>query len=508
MAKALPAGRAIRSRPVFGLFDPEGWAWATTKAAFWLLVIVLSLGYIPDRAYYFIVSRTIDLGILGWSPVNLCPPENSTKMPCPVPAGAVLPWQGSPAELALPQGRTQGAATQIGTNLLYIGGSDGTKASATTYVAKVDKGNYGPWAEGPALPEARSDAAFASLNGTGYLIGGLGPDGKATDSVWSLGLDPATSALGSWTVVKGLKLPAPRAGAAAIAVTDGLVVAGGWGADGKASTAVWKSTLDSKGVLSAFKEQAALLRPVAEASIAFEGTFLWLYGGSDDKGPVGSVQRAGVGALATPAGSAAPGASGAAAPTAAAASPAASGAPQGVVQWGLQDAAKLPAARTGAAGFAANGALYLVGGSDGSTAKRDLYWALPDATGNLPGGWHRLDPTDLPAGVVDAAPVVAGSTVLIIGGTSGGAPLTGAYRASLAPQAPFFRLGLVGVTVPGLQIGGEIGQQLGYLAAAGVGTGNFVILIIIGWAFNHRPQIRAWLERRRIAREAKAPKAA
>ena len=509
MAKALPAGRPIRTRPVFGLFDPEGWAWATTKATFWLLVIILSLGYIPDRAYYFIVSRTIDLGILGWSPVNLCPPENTTKMPCPVPAGAVLPWQASPAELALPQGRTQGAATQIGTNLLYIGGSDGSKASATTYVARVDKGNYGPWAEGPALPAARSDAAFASLNGTGYLIGGLGPDGKATDSVWSLGLDPASGALGSWTVVKDLKLPAPRAGASAVAVTDGFVVAGGWDAAGKASTAVWKSTLDSKGVLGAFKEQAALLHPVAEAAIAFEGSYLWVYGGSDDKGPVNAVQRASIGALAAaPTGSGAPNASGAAAPAAAAASPSASGAPQGVVQWAVQDAANLPAARTDAAGFAVNGALYLVGGSDGSTAKRELYWALPDTTGNLPDRWHRLEPTDLPAGVVDGAPVVAGSTVLIIGGTSDGAPLTGAYRASLAPQAPFFRLGLVGLTVPGLQIGGEIGQQLGYLAAAGVGTGNFVILIIIGWALNHRPQIRAWQERRRIAREAKAPKPA
>jgi hypothetical protein len=59
--------------------------------------------------------------------------------------------------------------------------------------------------------------------------------------------------------------------------------------------------------------------------------------------------------------------------------------------------------------------------------------------------------------------------------------------------------------VPGLLIGGEIGQQLGYLAAAGVAIGNFTILIAIGWAFNHRPQIRAWVERRRAAREAKAP---
>src|SRR6185503_5818972 len=131
----------------------------------------------------------------------------------------------------------------------------------------------------------------------------------------------------------------------------------------------------------------------------------------------------------------------------------------------------------------------------------------PDASGELPGGWFHLDPTDLPAGVADGAPVLAGPNVLILGGTSDGAPLTGAYRASLAPQLPFFRAGLVGVTVPGLQIGGEIGQQLGYLAAAGVGTGNFVLLVVIGYLFNHRPQLHAWWERRKAAREARAPSA-
>ena len=50
---------------------------------FWLLVLIITLGYIPDRAYYFVVSRTIEIGILGWSPVNLCPPENGPDLPCP-----------------------------------------------------------------------------------------------------------------------------------------------------------------------------------------------------------------------------------------------------------------------------------------------------------------------------------------------------------------------------------------------------------------------------------------
>ncbi len=45
--------------------------------------------------------------------------------------------------------------------------------------------------------------------------------------------------------------------------------------------------------------------------------------------------------------------------------------------------------------------------------------------------------------------------------------------------------------MPGLKIEGEIGQQLGYLNAAGAGTVNFMILLLIGWAFAHKAQTRA-----------------
>jgi hypothetical protein len=503
MAKALPAGRPIRRRPMFGLFDGDGWGWATAKALFWLLVLIITLGYIPDRAYYFVVSRTLDLGVIGWSPVNLCPPENTSSMRCPVPVGGVLPWQASPAQAALPAPRTNGAAAQLGTNLLYVGGSDGTAASATTYVTTVDKANFSGWTEGPALPSARTDASLALLNGVAYLIGGLGTDGTPTDTVFSIGLDPDTSKLTAWgdTVVgaaapapKLPTLPAPRAGAAAVAVADGLVVAGGRGPDGKATATVWKSTLDSKGVLGEFQAQQPLPHPIADAAIAFEGTYLWVYGGSDDTGATGYVQRADYGP--TPAPTAEPGA------------PVPTAAPEVVIGWATLDAANLPAARTGGAGYAANGAIYYVGGSDGTTLHRELYWALPDSNGNLPGGWHHLDATDLPGGLADAAPVVTSATAILIGGTADGGPLATSTRASLAPQEPFFRLGIAGVTVPGLQIGGAIGVQLGYLAAAGVGTGNFVLLVIVGWAFNHRAQISAWRERRKHAREAKAPEPA
>lgn len=492
--RALPPGRPARKRAFFGFFDADGWGWASMKAFLWLLVIIITLGYIPDRAYYFVVSKTMDLGLIGWSPVNLCPPENTPSMPCPVPVGGVLPWQPSPDGVALPAPRQGGVAAQLGTTLLYIGGSDGTAATTTTYQTTLDKSNFSAWTEGPALPAARTDAAMVILSGTIYLIGGTGPDGKPTDTLWSLGRNADTGALGTWTVVndtdkKPLTLPAARSAEMAVAVTDGIVVAGGRGPDGKPTNTVWKSTIDKNGVLGEFKEQPGLAFAVADASISFEGAYIWIYGGSDANGAVGGVQRGGYGP--TPGPTAEPGA------------PPATPAPDVVLGWATNNAYNLPGPRTGAAGFSSNGALYLVGGSDGTTAHKELYWAIPDSNGNLAGGWHHLDPTDLPSGLVDAAPIVTAGSAILIGGNNGSAPVKSSIRSSLAPQEPFFRLGIAGVTIPGLQIGGAIGVQLGYLAAAGVGTGNFVLLVVVAWAFNHRRQIMEWRERRRVAKEAK-----
>ena len=60
-----PGATVPRRRVLFGLLDAGGWAWAGLKAGFWLIVIIFMLGYLPDRAYYFTVNRTIDIGKLA-----------------------------------------------------------------------------------------------------------------------------------------------------------------------------------------------------------------------------------------------------------------------------------------------------------------------------------------------------------------------------------------------------------------------------------------------------------
>ena len=77
-------------------------------------------------------------------------------------------------------------------------------------------------------------------------------------------------------------------------------------------------------------------------------------------------------------------------------------------------------------------------------------------------------------------------------------PLVGQYWTDYLNQMePFFQLGMFGVTVPALKLDGEVGQQIGYLNAAMVGTAGFVALLLVGWAFAHKDRVREIMARRR-----------
>ena len=484
---AITAGTSVpRKRVMFGLLDADGWGWASAKAFAWVLIIIFMLGYLPDRAYYFTVGRTVDLGVLVWAPINACPPTNET-LPCPPPTGAVIPWQPSPVEIRLPQPRTGGSVIQNGTSLFYIGGSDGTNAVDTVYVSQTSgTGIFDRWTEGPKLPAPRSGASVAFVSGTIYVIGGRDAAGVPTNTMFQVTpdaktgsletIDPKTGQPVSWTT-STITLPEGRADAAGVVSATGLLLIGGSNAAGPVST-TWKSEPSDAGALGAWEVEAPLLAPQTNATAAVVGDYVWLYGGSDANGPTGAVQRAEFGR------------------------PAIEGLPDNpdegkVVRWAVNDAANLPVARTDASGWTANGAIYLVGGADASGPQSQLYWAIPSTDGNIP-EWKHLDVSDLPAGgLAGAAPIILGPDAILVGGTTSTGVLTSSVRANTAPQSPFFALGILGATIPGLKLDGEIGQQLGYLAAAGVGTANFILLILIGWAFAHKAQATAMLHRLR-----------
>jgi hypothetical protein len=489
-AQALGPGTTIvRRRAFFGLLDAGGWAWATLKAAFWFVAIIMLLAYIPDRALYATVQPTIEIGVplqtfnksLNVTPINLCPPSNET-LPCPAPVGAVLPWQPNPPELALPEPRTDAAVVAAGLQTLLVGGSDGKAAQESIFATVIrPDGNIDGWTVGAPLPAPRAGASAVFFAGTAYVIGGRDASGAPTDTVFAGTADADTGTITSWKVVENLKLPAPRADATALVSGDGIFLIGGRDAAGPVAS-VWQAPLKSTtGALQAWRETTALPEARADATAVILGPYVFVYGGEGASGPTTVVLRGDIGVEAETTGL--------------------------IVKWATPPEAyvnesNLPVARAGAMGFVSNGILYYVGGDGGSG---ELYWAIPDAAGNL-SGWKNEPASDLPADLqlAYAAPIVSGSHAFLIGGTTAGTPTQGVARTSLAPPRPFFQVGLFYVVLPALGIGGEVGQQLSYLVAAGVATTNFVILLLIGYAYNHPEKAKAFFGKIRNRRRRTA----
>jgi hypothetical protein len=211
--RAIGPGAVAPRRVLFGLLDADGWGWAGVRSVLWTLVIILMLGYIPDRAYYLTVSPTVELGLNMASLVNICPAENE-GLPCPAPAGALIPWR-SVTEADLPGDGVDGSLLQAGAHLYYIGGTSGTAtrlATTNVSVSKIDAAGLGTWSAGTPLPEARAHAGVAFFAGKAYVIGGASDTTPATTSVY-VGTPDATSGLiTAWERLDALELPAARSG--------------------------------------------------------------------------------------------------------------------------------------------------------------------------------------------------------------------------------------------------------------------------------------------------------
>ena len=482
---ALPAG-AVPRRAIFGLLDADGWGWAGLKATFWFIAFIFLLGVVPNYAYYFTVSDTIHVGYNAISPINWCPSANE-DLPCPAPAGAVIPWQPGPTDLNLPQALTGIAAIQSGSNLYVVGGSTGSGAVADVSVSEVaSDGNLTAWVAGPALPEPRSGAAAISLSGVPYIVGGLDASGAPTTTVYVGKVE--NGVIQSWELANGengtvdLTLPVAVSDAAGAASAGGLYLFGGRTADGLSDQTLFAPT-DSTGAITSWQDmgELAMPEPRAAATATSVGDYVYVLGGEGLAGPSATVFR-----LTTD-----------------------EGAPAHndddvLIGWGTAPTSQqLPQPRAQAATFTANGAVYVIGGLDANgTAVDTLYWTVPDGTtGDLP-AWHQLDQTQLPEARADQGIAAIGTYAYVVGGQGAdGATLATVSRANLSPMPPYFQLGILGATIPALSIKGEIGQQLGYLNAMGVGMTNFVILVLIGYAMSHRQgthRLLARLSRGRI----------
>ena len=488
--RAIGPGAVAPRRVLFGLLDADGWGWAGVRSVLWTLVIILMLGYIPDRAYYLTVSPTVELGLNMASLVNICPGENE-GLPCPAPAGALIPWK-SATEADLPGDGVDGSLLQAGSHLYYVGGTSGAPRLATTNVsvATIDAAGLSAWAAGTPLPEARAHAGVAFFAGKAYVIGGASDTTPATASVY-VGTPDATSGLiTAWERLDALELPAARSGTSVTVVSDGIVVLGGEGTDRSSATTVWKAKLGASGELEPWADFMELPEPRSFAAAAVVGDSIYVWGGNDASGPAAGSLRGDI-AVAPAAGG------GHSAPVVSPDAEAQGDAEIGTIfRWrATEGEGNLPTPRDGAAMWSANGTLYLAGGTVDGTATPSVLWAAPAAATGI-AKWTSVELSDLPADAarVGASGVVIGAHVLLLGGSdASGAYNAGALSAGTSPKAPVFRVGLFGLTVPGLALQGEVGQQIGFLSAAGAWTLNFVIMLGAAVAYGQRERFRAWV---------------
>ena len=106
-----------------------------------------------------------------------------------------------------------------------------------------------------------------------------------------------------------------------------------------------------------------------------------------------------------------------------------------LIRWDVNASANLPAPRTNASGWAANGAIYLAGGNDGGGPQSELYWAVPTNAGDLP-EWKHLAASDLPAPLEGGAPVITGPEAVIVGGVTARLRRRPPRRAGASGSAP------------------------------------------------------------------------
>jgi hypothetical protein len=470
--RALPQG-ATRRRAAFGLFDADGWTWAGLKATFWFLFIIFMLGVVPNWAYYFTTSNTISVGYNFASIVNLCPADNE-NLPCPAPTAATLPWQSSPPELAMPAARAGSSVYQSGSTLYLLGGTVDGQVSDEVLVTQVtEDGNLSGWTSGPALPEPRADAALGMFAGIPYLMGGLDASGAATDTVYKGIVEEGV--LSGWELADGenrteaLTLPQPLSGAGVVVGAGGFLLVGGRDANGEPTDGTYLAWVEPGGsTMQAWAPLEGLALPESRAGVVASSIadFIYVVGGEGPEGPTDSVFR-----LELVNGVPATNEAGA------------------LLGWAVapEDQA-LPEARTRATAFNANGAVYVIGGLDADGVPQDsVLWAVPDTSTGSYEGWQRLEQTDLRFATAAAPIAGVGSHAFLFGGVTPDGVSAASQRTAISPRPPFFQLGIAGATIPALSIKGEVGQQLGYLNAMGVGMTNFVILIILGIALS-RPE--------------------
>ena len=253
------------------------------------------LGYIPDRAYYFTVQRTVERRRCSPGRRSTSARPRTRRCPCPAPAGATLPWHPAPARSPSRRRAPTARPAVIGQTYLYAGGSDGAarRRRHLRLARRSGTGNLDTWTAGPALPEARADAASVVVGNTLYVIGGYGPDGAAHHHRVQPDRRQRRRRSASGCPRRRSRCPSRAPAASAVTVSDGLVLLGG--TDGTAADA---QRLEEPGPTAPVpcrrgSPQPPLFEENVDGVAAHVGDVIFVVGGRNEDGAVGRHGPAG-----------------------------------------------------------------------------------------------------------------------------------------------------------------------------------------------------------------------
>jgi hypothetical protein len=183
---------------------------------------------------------------------------------------------------ALTTPRTGASAVVTGPDLYLIGGD----ANATIERALVNAdGSLGGFVDaGIALTTSRTGASTVIVGSSVYVMGG-----DATGSIERATI-ASDGTLGAPTDA-GVTLSTPRQGHASLIVGNWLYVLGGT-SSGAAVGSVERAPINGDGSLGTFSTVAAAITPRAGHTVSLVGNTVFVVGGSNGATPVGSVQAA------------------------------------------------------------------------------------------------------------------------------------------------------------------------------------------------------------------------
>ncbi|HNW43354.1 MAG TPA: hypothetical protein PKI19_02550 [Elusimicrobiales bacterium] len=334
-------------------------------------------------------SDTFRFADVGHNTLNL----SFSAFANPGPADGAA-WAQAAQSLPAVSQRYGQAAVIYGSHVFVSGGYDGTYASSAVYRAEMGPAGLSAWAPAGFLKEAVYGHQMLAARGRLYIVGGHS-QGAILSKVWSADLSTG-GAPGAWEAET--PLPFPLYFHAAVLAGKWIHVSGGY-TTGGVSQQIRSATFNEAGALSAWSNTYNLPGPrYAHAMVSFADR-LYVAGGRD-----GALARSEVWWWDM--------------------------SPGGALIAEAENYASLPAPRYGHAMLAAENALYVIGGNDGSGVRQTVFISSAAALAADSGPWRAA----AAAGPLRqfAAGAASGGRFYLAGGSDGNAPSNEVYASEPA----------------------------------------------------------------------------